>query len=432
MKKVIIKLADTASFQRSNEGVKLIKLAAGISAANFIKLLNFADNKVNPRDAKEGKITKGIQDTLESSPELFFFKSKGILIATENCKLLDRNRLELTFDNEDYEGIMDGGHNTLAIATFLVDKLMDQKFKKWEDCKLFWDANYSEIVEKFHERENEFKFTIPIEIIFPSDEEGAIDDYYDHLNEICSARNNNVQLTEGAKGNARGFYDHLKEVLGNEFDIIWRGGEQGKIKSEDVIGMATIPLLFLHSKGLLPEGIKPVSKISIYSQKGKCVDFFNDVMEHGDLSINDRGRHILTSDLVKSALELTKDILPFFDWLYLNFPKLYNNNSGSFGRITSVSDKESRVPFFTTEEKCPYQYPYGFLYPLVYGVTSLIKYNESDNKLEWRVNPRTLGTDELDMAQFVNIVKLAGYDPQKVGKNETFYLQAEEIFKKIC
>jgi len=60
-----------------------------------------------------------------------------------------------------------------------------------------------------------------------------------------------------------------------------------------------------------------------------------------------------------------------------------------------------------------------------------MKYNESDDKLDWRVNPRNLGADELDMAQFVNIVKLAGYDPQKVGKNETFYLQAEDIFRKI-
>jgi hypothetical protein len=431
MKKVIIKLNDSINFQTSNEGVRLNKLSSGISPANFIKLLHHADNKVNPRDAKINKITKSINETLDVSPELFFFKSKGILIATENCRLLDRNRVEMTFDNGDYEGIMDGGHNTLAIANFLIGAIMDQKVKTWEECKEFWDNNYDEIVEKFQQRESEFKFSIPIEIICPNEEDGAIDDYYDHLNEICSARNNNVQLTEVAKGNQSGFYDYLKDVLGNDFEIIWRSGEQGKIRSEDVISMASIPLLFLAKNGLLPDDIKPINKISIYSQKGKCVDFFNEIMEHPDLSSTDRGRFTLTSDVVKSALEMTKDVLPFFDWLYINFPEMYNKNGGSFGRITSVANKQSKVPFFTTEVHCDYQYPYGFLYPLVSGLTSLMEYDEASNTLRWRVNPGLIDPAELDMAQFVNIVKLVGYDPQKVGKNETFYLQAEEMFKKI-
>lgn len=431
MKKVIIKLNDSVNYQSSKEGVKLNKLSSAISPLNFIKLLHYADNKVNPRDAKINIITKSIQETLETSPELFFFKSKGVLIASENCKLLDRNRIELTFENNDFEGIMDGGHNTLAIANFLIEALMGQKLKTWVECKEYWDSNFNEILLAFQQRESDFQFSIPVEIIFPNDEDGALDEYYDYLNEICSARNNNVQLKETAKGNQSGFYDYLKEVLGGDFDVIWRSGEQGKIKSEDVIGMATIPLLFLSKEGLLPDSIKSVNKISIYSQKGKCVDFFNEVMEHSDLSEVDKGRYILKSNVVKSALLLTKDIMYFFDWLYLNFPEMYNKNGGSFGRMSSVIKKQSKVPFFTTDEHLECQYPYGFLYPLAYGLTSLMQYNRLTNSLEWKVNPRSLSVDELEMSQYVNIVKLVGYDPQKVGKNETFYLQAEEMFKKV-
>jgi hypothetical protein len=108
-----------------------------------------------------------------------------------------------------------------------------------------------------------------------------------------------------AKGNQSGFYDYLKGVLGSDFEIIWRSGEQGKIRSEDIISMASIPLLFLAKNGLLPDYIKPINKISIYSQKGKCVDFFNEIMEHPNLSSVDKGRYNLTSEVVKSALEMT-------------------------------------------------------------------------------------------------------------------------------
>ena len=82
------------------------------------------------------KITKSIHETLDTSPELFWFKSKGILISTETCEELDRNRVKISLNNLDYEGIMDGGHNTFAIATFLIEKLFDKRLKDWNECSL--------------------------------------------------------------------------------------------------------------------------------------------------------------------------------------------------------------------------------------------------------------------------------------------------------
>jgi hypothetical protein len=431
MSKLIIKLIGSPNVQSSKEGVRLNKLSAGISPESFIKLIHPADNKVNPREAKLNKITRSIQETLEHSPDLFFFKSKGILIATECCRILDRNRIEMTFDSEEHEGIMDGGHNTLAVASFIVEKLFDVRLKTWEDCKNFWKTRYNEILEEFKKREDEFCFSIPIEVIYPSDAEGSIDDYYDHLNDICSARNNNVQLTEGAKGNQRGFYDYLKEVLGDDFKVIWKAGEPGKIRLEDVISMATIPLLYLANNNLLPGNIKPISKISIYSQKGKCVDFFNDLMEHNEISTVDKGRYTIKSEVVRSALELTRDILPFFDRIFLAFPNLYNSTGGAFRKIRSVIDKPTAVPFFTTDYKSSDQYPHGYLYPLVYGLTSLMYYDKAEDRLKWRKKPSTINLGDLDLAQYVNIIRLVNYDSQKVGKTDAFYIEAEEIFKKI-
>jgi len=432
MKNLIIRLNDSNSLQISQEGLKLNKLTSSISPLNFIKLLRQADNKVNPRIAKSNRITKSIIETLQNSPDLFWLKSKGILLATESCRILDRNRIEVSLENKDYEGIMDGGHNTLAIATFIIESLFEEKIKSWEECKNFWDANYEEILIQFEKKSADFKFSVPIEIIFPNDEDGSVDQYYDMISEICSARNNNVQLSETAKGNQLGSYDYLKELLGDQFDVIWKAGEAGKIKSEDVISLATIPLIYLNSQNLLPQDIKVLNKISVYSQKSKCVDYFNFLMSHNEISKEVNGKFVLENQFVKSALDMTEDILRFFDRIYLEFPELYHKASpGKFGRISSVSMKESKVPYFSLDEKSGYQYSLGFIYPLISGLTSLMEIDQANQIVKWRVNPNEMNLQKLDLTQYVNIIKLVNFDPQKIGKGEVFYKEAEVAFSKI-
>lgn len=432
MSNLILRLNDSNSLQISHEGVKINKLVSSISPLNFIKLLHNADNKVNPRIAKVNKITKSIHETLESSPELLWLKSKGILLATETCKILERNRIEITLTNTDYEGIMDGGHNTFAIAIYLIEKLFDTSIKTWEECKEFWNQNYEEILIKFKERESEFQFSIPIEIITPNDEDGSLEEYYDYLSEICSARNNNVQLSETAKGNQVGSYDYLKDLLA-DYDIIWKAGDQGKIKSEDVISLATLPLIFLKNNDLLPDDIKGLNKISIYSQKSKCIDFFNSVIAHPEVSDEVKGKYLLKDTYVKSALELTEDILKFFDNMYIEFPDLYHKASpGKFGRITAVNNKlQGRVPFNTTDSMSDYQYSFGFFYPLISGLTGLMEVDKMAEIVKWKINPNDLDLNELDVSQYVNIIKLVNFDPQKIGKGEVFYKEAEATFNKI-
>lgn len=431
-KKIIIRLNDSNKPQTSPEGVNIQKIVSSIGVSDFVKLLKVADNKVNPRIATVNKITKSIHDTLDGSPELLWLKSKGLLIATENCIVLDRNRVNLTFDNLDFEGIMDGGHNTFAIAIYIIEKLFDERKKwDWDLVKQFWEENYEEILLRFKGNEGEFRFSIPVEIISPNGEDGSIEEYYDHISEICSARNNNVQLKETAKGNQVGCYDYLKDQL-TEYDIIWKTGDHGKIKSEDVISLATIPLLFLQERDRLPENIKDLNKISVYSQKSRCIDFFNSIIKHEDVSDEENGKYILKDSYVQSALKMIDSILRFFDQMYIEFPRLYHEASpGKFGRISSVKMKESKVPFHTTEQQAQYQYPFGFFYPIVAGLTSLMKINEDEEIVEWLIDPEDIDFDDLDLTQYVNIIKIVFFDPQKIGKGEVFYKEAENVFEKV-
>lgn len=418
--------------QHSREDVKIKKIISSISPATLIRLVKYADNRINPRTATSNPITKAIYETLDKSPELFWYKTKGILIATENCELLDRNRVRISFNNPSYEGIMDGGHNTFAIARFIVDKLFGVTFKKWDECKKYWEEHYEEIVNKFQEVEHtsQFRFSIPVEIVFPGDDEAAREEYYATIADICSARNNNIQLKETAKGNQVGCYDYLKERL-SKYPIIWKTGEAGKIRAEDVIAMANVPLYFLQEEGLLPEGLKKFNRVNLYASKGQCVTFFNEVISHPSISVEEHGKYIIKSSLIKSALDMTEDLMKFFDLLYVKFPDLYNSHQGSFGRITAVKNStKSKALFGTISESIDYTYPDGYIYPLLGGAVGLMKYDEVTDTLKWTINPTSKDFElkNLPLVKYVGWLK-KDLDPQRNGKNQLMYMEAEEAYQ---
>lgn len=438
-KPIIIKLEHGNYAQTSNEEVKIQRISSSISPYHFIRLVGVADNKINPRAARENGITVDIRETLESSPNLFWLMSKGILLATENCKILDRGRISLTTDGE-REGIMDGGHNALAIAQYILSKLYPEKkmLKSWEEIKEFWTKNSKDIENKFTDMGgNEvFPFSIPVEIIFPKNVDGGIDEYYQTISMICTARNTNVQLKQATQDNQVGIYDILKNTLTCTKKVVWKSGQSGSIKAEDVVSLAVIPLMYLQEQGLLPKDktIKTFNAISIYSQKGKCVDFYGDVMKHPSVSKKVEDKYILHDSYVQSALEMVNDIVLAYDKMFLAFPDIYNKNAGKFGRISAVDQKKKyTVPFSTTTVKSDYDYPSAFFLPLFCGIRSLMMVDENTNRIGWKVNPASHDFDfrKLNCAKYIEMVKFLEYNPLKVGKASMMYLEGIDVFKDL-
>lgn len=445
-KNLIIKLNHKSEDQISCENVKIRKIVSSISPLSFIHLFHYAENKVNPRTATVNSVVKNIEETLEQSPELFFFKSKGLLISTLNCERYDRNRIKLSYEETDTEGIMDGGHNAFAIARFIIGKLYNGeiKFKEWKDCNSYWknEDNYKDILTRFknYPDGDTFNFSIPLEIISPINEsEEATKEFYDNISEICSARNANVQLTEAAMGNKVGCFDYLKENVLPAYPIIWRNGEPGDIKVDDVIALASLPLIKLSEVGYFKEygyEIGSLNKISVYSQKSKCMTFFKKVMMDAKASHINKGTFILDDEVVKSALLLVDDILRFFDRMYYYFPVVYNKNSGSFGRITGVTQKCKAYQgiFKTYAKKSDYKYAPGFYYPLICGLTELM--DLKNGKLVWLKNPSSinLNSDEVinSFTQYMNLIRLLGYNPNKVGKEQSMYHEGNSVMKIIA
>ena len=353
--------------------------------------------------------------------------------------MLDRGRISLTLDG-DREGIMDGGHNALAIAQFIILELFPNRkiMKSWQEYKDFWRDNEKEIIKRFNDAggNDHFQFSIPIEIIFPGDEDGALDEYYEMISQICTGRNTNVQLKQATQDNQVGIYETLKDYLTCADNVVWKSGQAGDIKVEDVVSIADIPLIFLQEKGRLPKNIKTLNAVSVYSQKSKCVDFYGDVLKHSAISTKVEDKYELNDPLVRSALAMIEDLVKAYDKMYLTFPDIHNNNAGKFGRINAVDQKATKsvkVPFLTTSQKTDYKYSAGFFLPLFCGVRSLMYIDETTNTLKWKKNPAdpTMDFHDLKCAKYIEMVKFLQYDPLKVGKASMMYLEGLDVFAGI-
>ncbi|MFM8324924.1 MAG: hypothetical protein ACKN9U_08690, partial [Pirellulaceae bacterium] len=138
---------DTVAEQVSGPVLRIIGF---VRARELLQLIDAADLEANPRSAKTGSVTEDILESIKNEHEIFAFKTKGILVAASDYESLQRNRYRLGFENTKIEGILDGGHNTLAIGTHILihatgESKITRKIKKWSDFKECWIENRESI-----------------------------------------------------------------------------------------------------------------------------------------------------------------------------------------------------------------------------------------------------------------------------------------------
>lgn len=443
---MILKLKSSNVPQKSVDGTEIVKISSSIGPLEFVEVFRVVDNKVNPRNQTSGKIVRAIQETLDYEPNLLLLKSKGILFSSKHCEILERNRVKLTFDDPKKEGVMDGGHNVLAIAEHIANMYDGTTFKNWQEAKKYWDTNFIELHKFVSDNLSEFPFLIPIEIITTNDHRDSEDQFDMSIAEICSARNNNNQLKVEDKSHQKGNYDYLKSILGNH-DIQWKDGEGGAMKSKDIIILSTIPLLFLAKQGLLPKTVGSMNPISLYSGKNHCLSFYDKVVTDDTVGTMLEGRLVIggnkksetdrkkykNGELVKSALRMTEDIMHFYDRLFLAFPDLYNSHGGAYGGIgevekTANQSARNKTPKYHTIDattKVPVFEPY--IMPIVYGLISMMKYDKSKKALTWKRHPDAIDLRKLNLTLYKHFMTTEDFNPQRVGKNPGSYETAEQL-----
>jgi len=415
-------------------------------ARELLQLFDSADLEANPRSAKAGPVTEDILESISETPNIFVFKTKGILIGASVYEKLQRNRYRLTFENTKIEGILDGGHNTLAIGTHILlralgDEAVKRKIRRWPEFKDLWDEHRDEIeaLRKLRSDDADYDegaldFLVPIEILVPSDleSEESMEAFNSSLLSICSARNNNVQLTLETKANKKGFYEDLREALPKQIAdrVEWKTNDGGEIKARDLIALAWIPLSTI---GL--DYLPTFPPQNIYRNKGECAKLFDELMSDDRVSKPTDGEYTreVHNKAVRSALAMTGKLPALYDKIYADFPYAYNDNEGKFGKISIVKMAEkmkTKPTSYFTDKPVDYSYPDGLIMPLVYGLKALMTLT-ADGEVTWTQDPKKFLDNHL--AQIVRkyrvILEAFRFDPQKVGKNEGSYELVLDAFK---
>ncbi len=453
--------------QRGEQELGYIHRYTGLmQARQLIGIIDVLDLDANPRNSKSGSVTNAIiesiqKDEVSTEGALFPFKTKGILIAASGCQPLDRDRFALQFHDRSTEGILDGGHNTLAIGIYILEQateavkgtpLKRTDYANWDTFKATWTARRT-MISAYQEaiRDNPqaltdegvslLKFDIPVELLVPADTEDAlcVDGFRRSLLEICDARNNNVQLTQGTKGNQEGLFDSFKGLLEQAYPIFanevsWKTNDGKRVPCRNVIALSWIPLALTSwvVKGdnhILDAPGDP----SIYSGKEKCLEKYLDLMRSDHITNQTSSTQRELKDMeVLSALKVACDLPKLFDRLYQKFPSLY---VGSYGKISAVKSlmgtrTDFVTPFFCSPTDKPV--PDGFIYPLVVGLRALMERDPSTGAIRWVTDPFTFIEDkpfENAVRNYSEVIQQSAYDPQKVGKGKASYTTAFQSIK---
>ncbi|WP_201528318.1 hypothetical protein [Psychrobacter frigidicola] len=452
----IIKLSSFSHTDTSNSDY-VGSVRGYLKAIDLPKITGILNIDSNPRKPKESKVTKDIAASIEESPGIFHLMSKGLLLSGSECTVLDRGRIRIDIRNTDYSksGILDGGHNMFAILKhFLITLNYDvSKLKKWDDIITVWRDNQSEINKAISNTEDKIiqhslDFLIPIEVIYPKDPKNktSLHEWGITHSNITHARNNNAELVSSTKDNQQGYYEYLKEILPTNIknSIQWKTNGEGTIRVADVLALALIPL------SVVPQEVTgvnlPANLVKIYNSKAYCVDTFKEILDKNGSKIGGN-EFQLQNTIIKSALELVPDILRIYDYIYAEYPKSYNKD-GSFGKMEVVKiydvekSKEGSSKYLKKQPKtkflnnnCKYSYADGLIIPLVVAIKELIYFDKHSQSLKWKViDPIDFLKDNLDsISKIYNmVIRMASYNPQKIGKDSGSYeLAASALSSRI-
>lgn len=376
-----------------------------------------------------------IIESIRETPETFPFKTKGVLVGASKYKSLQRNRYELRFENTKTEGILDGGHNMLAIGTHILSKALAddrllRRIKTWSQMKEMWEENRKAVdaLKKGEETsDSALDFSIPLEVLVPSDpeDEESVAEFNRSLLDICAARNNNVELKLETKANQKGYYEELRKALPPAIAdrVEWKTNDGGDIKVRDLIALAWIPLSVVK----LPVDIRVPAK-SIYGNKGVCAQEFDRLMSDERVSKVTAGdyTHELHSTVVHSALKIAGELPALYDQIYQAFPEAYNGDGdGRFGSRQSVKlarDMRSKPTTNFTNQPVEYAYPDGLIMPLVYGLRALME-TDDNGHVQWKEDAAEFLDENLHtiVKKYRVILDAFRFDPQKIAKNEGSY-----------
>ncbi len=329
----------------------------------------------NPRDQKlTSGVAQAITDSLESNDGYFHLKNRGIVLSAKSCTYNNKTKeVTINFTDETLHGNIDGGH-TYKIVCEHKNSGLDQ-YVQFEVM-----TGVEDIIEK-----------------------------------LAEARNTSVQVDEKSMAELQQKFDPIKEGLeGMPFysRIAFKQNQQAfddetnkKLKMIDAREVVAIINMFNIDR------FNSVNHpVKAYSSKASMLNLY----------LND-------PELYRKYVNIMPDIFDLYDTIEMEFATAFNETGGRYGRKKYSGYKDGAaigVTKFGLHDIC-YKIPDGLIYPAVAAFRSLVFYNESSQKYEWKngINPIQIWDKcKVNMtSQIMSFASAIGDNPNTVGKDSNIW-----------
>lgn len=293
---------------------------------------------VNIRDTnKRGDVFNAIIDTLKNQPGEMIFRNLGLTVLSPSVGFDNRsNEVTVVFSDKARHGIANGGHTFTAIREVLKTQHVDAEVKV--EC----------IVGELH----------PTSLV-----------------DIVDGRNRSRAAQSHSLENLAQSYAPIKAVLQDPLyrdRIAYSEYEVDEGNRRKDISIREI-LSYIYCLDAFDKNEHP---IAAYSSKGAVVDYYASNDE------KDRPR----KEVLERASKILPDILRLRDTIYLELPQAYNSAGGKFGGLETmgVSENKRLVPLRFIEGTPRFNYPDGFVYPIV---AAFRKYIDHRGQWSWKQDP---------------------------------------------
>lgn len=375
------------AFKALDDGIHK-KWVLVVSAADLPRDLPLDANARVPNVIKN-QTCKEMRETLMTRPELFQIFNGGIVCTATLVEIKQEGSeqwVEVTFDQDQLQGVVNGGHTYGCLLHVIHDHPIYAEGKPLKtvlakDCKAVENSPLTPLVEdedKLAERiaKARDRALVQIELVAPVADA-------DLLAQIARARNLSQSVDQTALQNLAGKYEEMKRVLreapapfGKTFidRVVWKTNQEVPEDSTEVPVKTLIHLLALMNTRIYKPGVKVANEV--YVRSGVVVREFGE-SEGDDSAFYDR----LTA--------LLPDFIRLYDHIYLSLPETNPAFPWADGR-PAVPDKKKRKTVFTTPllgKTCSGKVSGGFVWPLFSAFRVLLQQNPTTGVINFKADP---------------------------------------------
>ena len=412
------------------------RISGLVTVKDVFKLFETVDLEANPRFAKISPVTRDISESLEKNDQLFPLMTQGILISSTDYQQQERGRFKLNFLDPMIEGVLNGGHNLLAVGASVLEKATGKGLRSgsnWVEVRAKLREEALEIKDYLEDDGNKHFWSkvVPVELIVPVDTSDiGISKFKDDIPLVQAARNNNNQLSKQTFANHEGLFDEMRDFVDPDLrdKIQWKQNDNGSIDVRELVAMCWMAISRIDQDYFDENGkrIQPPSAVQSYSSKAVPFNKFVEVSKTTDVSSHRDGKFDIKDQAFLSAIKIGVNLPSLFEQLQKLIPSIYESTGSSYSKLRSVAaalekGKKQKTKFYGEELEVVVDD--GLVWPIFYSFRELIERNP-DGTLYWATDPHDFLAK--NFAEYGPLLKATlkekGEDPGAVGKTASLYV----------